>query len=268
MKFKYYFVKDKNKYIKSLFKLSFVNEDIPFSSIIIPNGFPTFSYLFNEGQTSFLGKKETKLHGFVVTGQCYGAYNYLVNNSGLTFGLELHPTALYKIFNTDISKFTDQHVTLNESNTDFESKISEIFLKTKNDEKEFVRKITLFLDNINPFIDNDVIQIDKTINYIFEKQGMLQINDLLKVVPFSQKSLETKFKKIVGLTPGKYVRLIRFSNLMRKYESNKIDLNDLILMYNYYDKSHFLKDFKLFLNQSPKEFFKTEYPLLKIYLKN
>ena len=267
MEFNYIATQDKNGFVKNLFKLSFVNDDTPFSTIIIPVGFTSFAYLFNDGQTSFLGDKEIKLKGLIITGQCYGAYNYFVNKSGLTYGIELHPTALYKIFNTDISKFTNKHTAFKEINEDLDCSFSKIFLETKNDEKAFANKITSFLDNINPFIDSDVIQIDKAIDYIFEKQGMLQISDLLNLVPFSQKSLETKFKKIIGLTPGKYIRMIRFSELMRKYESKKIDMNDLIVMYNYYDKSHFFKDFKLFLSQNPRNYFKMEYPLLKKYLK-
>lgn len=97
---------------------------------------------------------------------------------------------------------------------------------------------------------------------------MLQVTDLLKIVSLSQKSLEVKFKKIIGLTPGKYIRLIRFIKLMRKYENKKIAINDLIYMYNYYDHSHFIKDFKLFMSESPKEYFKKEYPLIKAYSKN
>ena len=62
--------------------------------------------------------------------------------------------------------------------------------------------------------------------------------------------------------------MIRFNKLMIKYQSNEIELKDLIYKYNYYDQSHFSKDFKLFMNQSPKFFFKQDFPLLKEYLKD
>ncbi len=53
---------------------------------------------------------------------------------------------------------------------------------------------------------------------------------------------------------------------MSKYESKEIDLNDLIHMYDYYDRSHFTKDFILFMRQSPKTYFNTNNPLLNEYL--
>ncbi|WP_341222377.1 helix-turn-helix domain-containing protein [Polaribacter atrinae] len=97
---------------------------------------------------------------------------------------------------------------------------------------------------------------------------MLSVNEILKTVPFGQKTLETKFKKMVGLTPGKYIQIKRFVNLMRKYEKEQIDLKDLIYMYDYYDESHFAKDFKLFTSKSFKNYFQEDYILVKKALKN
>ena len=54
---------------------------------------------------------------------------------------------------------------------------------------------------------------------------------------------------------------------MKKYQSQVINLKDLIYMYNYYDQSHFTKDFTLFMKETPKAYFKKEYPLIKKYLK-
>ncbi|WP_296385807.1 helix-turn-helix domain-containing protein [Winogradskyella sp.] len=114
--------------------------------------------------------------------------------------------------------------------------------------------------------DKNTEQIDLVISLIKEKDGLLNVLDLIDNISISQKTLETHFKRIVGLTPGKYIRLYRFLKLMRKYESNEIELKDLIYMYNYYDHSHFTKDFKHFMKQSPKDYFKTEHVFLKEYL--
>ena len=109
--------------------------------------------------------------------------------------------------------------------------------------------------------------IDKVIDYIWEKEGLINVSDLLNLAAISQKSLEIHFKKIVGITPGKYIRLWRFLKLMRKYESGKIKLIDLIQMYDYYDHSHFSKDFLLFMNETPQSYFKKDNHLLEEYLK-
>lgn len=266
MDFKYFNIKDKNNLINKLFKLSFSSSDLPFETIIIPIGYPTIAYLYNDEQISIYDNTKRTLKGLMITGQHYGAYDYYVNDEGLTYGFELHPTAIYKIFKYDQSKLKNQHLKGSMLNQEFSEKLQEIFIECKNDEKLYIKKVISFFNNLELIIDEDVKQIDKAIDFIFEKKGMLQINDLLKKVSFSQKSLETKFKKIIGLTPGKYIKLIRFSALMRKYKGNEINLNDLIYSYDYYDQSHFIKDFKLFLNQTPKSYFKEDYPLLEKYL--
>ncbi|WBX70044.1 helix-turn-helix domain-containing protein [Tenacibaculum retecalamus] len=164
--------------------------------------------------------------------------------------------------------FTNNHVSLEKVNDESFKKLNPIFLKHEKNVYDFIKEIIEFIDNLELIVDKDVVFIDKAIAYISENDGMIQMADLLKIIPFSQKSIETKFKKIIGLTPGKYIRLIRFTRLMRKYENNEIDLNDLIYMYNYHDHSHFIKDFKLFMLKTPKEYFKKEYPLIKAYSKD
>ena len=53
---------------------------------------------------------------------------------------------------------------------------------------------------------------------------------------------------------------------MRSYQSKEINLKDLMYKFNYHDSSHFTRDFRLFMLQTPKDYFKKEYPLLQNYL--
>ena len=268
MKFDYIDKKDSRNIINNIFVLAFEEEDLPFKTIIVPTGFPSIAYVFGERQKIIHNKEVTDFNELIVSGQFDSNYDLIVDFVSLNLGINLHPTALYKLLNTNVSLLTNKHICLKDTNPDFFKKASKIFIKNKVDVSSFVKEFLNFIDNLELNIDKDVIQIDLAINYILEKEGMIQVVDLLKVVALSQKSLETKFKKIIGLTPGKYTRLIRFTKLMRKYESKEIDLTDLIYMYNYYDHSHFIKDFKLFMSESPKVYFKKDYPLIKAYSKD
>ena len=155
---------------------------------------------------------------------------------------------------------------LSEFNNRFYNIIKPILNKNKKP-KEIVDELNNLFLNMNLTIDNHTLKIDKVINIIKEKEGLLTVQEVLDDICISQKTLETQFKKIVGLTPGKYIRLYRFLKLMRKYESQQIDIKDLIYMYNYYDRSHFTKDFKLFMKKSPKNYFNVDNPFLNEYLK-
>ncbi|WP_299123780.1 DUF6597 domain-containing transcriptional factor [uncultured Winogradskyella sp.] len=252
--------------VEELFYLSFDENDIPFESTVLPISCISITHIYGKNQSAVFKKQKTVLNGLIITGQFYESYQFLVNSKGHSYGISFHPTAIYKLTKTDVSKLTEKHLPLSDVSKILHDLIKPIFIRYQDD----IPKLTKTLKKIFlslPLVKNNTIdQIDKAIDFIRVKEGMLNTYELLDHVSFSQKTLETQFKKIVGLTPGKYIRLNRFLKLMRKYEGKEIGLKDLIYMYNYYDHSHFAKDFKYFMKQSPKEYFNSEHPFLNEYL--
>ncbi|WP_400079715.1 helix-turn-helix domain-containing protein [Winogradskyella sp. R77965] len=266
MTLKYFDVDNAKGLVEELFYLSFDEGDIPFESTVLPISCISITNIYGKNQSAFFKKTKTDLNGLVITGQFYESYQFLVNSKGSSFGISFHPTAIYKLTKIDVSKLTEKHLPLIEVSETLYNLIHPIFIKHKDDIPRLSRTLKKTFLNL-PLEKNDTIdQIDKAIEFIRVKEGMLNTYELLDHVNFSQKTLETQFKKIIGLTPGKYIRLNRFLKLMRKYEGKEIDLKDLIYMYNYYDHSHFVKDFKYFMKQSPKEYFNSEHQFLNEYL--
>jgi AraC-like DNA-binding protein len=251
--------------VEEYFQLSFYEEDTPFTSTILPIGLTHLFYIGTGTQKVVIDNIEMPLSGLMVTGQYFRSYKFFTNSITSTIGISLQPTALHKLLNIDISKLENRHVPLIQISEAYHNKLLPIFEDSKNP-NELINKLNSFFLNASLNIDKNTKQIDHVISIIKEKDGLLNVLDLIDEISISQKTLETQFKRIVGLTPGKYIRLYRFLKLMRKYESNEIDLKDLIYMYNYYDHSHFTKDFKHFMKQSPKDYFKTEHAFLTEYL--
>lgn len=252
--------------VEEYYELKLSNNAIPFETTILPIGNTHITCVFKGKQKAIIKKTETLLEDIIVSGQFFRSYQFITHNASRSFGISLHPTALFKILNTDISILRDKHLPLSEFNNRFYNIIKPILNKNKKP-KEIVDELNNLFLNMNLTIDNHTLKIDKVINIIKEKEGLLTVQEVLDDICISQKTLETQFKKIVGLTPGKYIRLYRFLKLMRKYESQQIDIKDLIYMYNYYDRSHFTKDFKLFMKKSPKNYFNVDNPFLNEYLK-
>jgi AraC-like DNA-binding protein len=263
---KYFDTTHLNHVVEELFSLSFDESDIPFESTVLPISCISVTNIYGKNQSVVFKNQKTVLNGLVITGQFYQSYQFSVNSKGHSYGISFHPTAIHKLTKIDVSKLTEKHLPLIEVSKSLYDLINPIFIKYQDDILKLTKTLKKIFSNL-PLEKNDTIdQIDKTIDFIHLKEGMLNTYELLEHVNFSQKTLETQFKKIVGLTPGKYIRLNRFLKLMRKYEGKEIDLKDLIYMYNYYDHSHFVKDFKYFMKQSPKEYFNTEHPFLNEYL--
>ncbi|APG64371.1 transcriptional regulator [Tenacibaculum todarodis] len=268
MNLTYYDIEKTGHLVDEFYHISYSENALPFNIVMMPFGFSGFTFIYNNGQKAKIGKKENELKKLVINGQFYKSYNFLVEEVGYSCGINFKPTALHKLTNLDISKFTNKHSTPELMNNDFSTKFQVIFNSHNNDFDSLFNNLESLLLSF-PLIENkNTKAIDNVIELIHKEQGMLSVKDLLAVIPFGQKTLETQFKKIVGLTPSKYMRIYRFKKLMEKYEKNKIELKDLVYMYDYYDESHFAKDFKSFTSKSPKEYFKKDFTLIKEALKN
>lgn len=77
----------------------------------------------------------------------------------------------------------------------------------------------------------------------------------------SIKQFERNFPAFVGLSPKQYLRIARFQKAIQLRNSEHFD-NYTGLAYDcgYFDQSHFIHDFKIITDLSPKEFFRTQNP--------
>ena len=253
--------------IEEYFHLSFKAEDIPLTSRVLPIGLTHLFYIGNGTQKVITDTIEIPMKGLMIAGQYFRSYEFYTNSITSSIGVSLHPTALYKILNTDISHLENTHINLNKIHPEFYKKILPLF-EANQCPKNIIKNLNTFFLNTPLTTNKSTNNIDEAIKIIRNKDGLLSINDILDHINISQKTLETQFKKIVGLTPGKYIRLYKFIKVMRQYEKQETDIKALIYKFEYYDRSHFAKDFKLFMKETPKSYFKQDYPMIKAIFKN
>ena len=268
MKLTYFDFPKTSHLVEEFFVLSYSEKVVPLEAVIIPLGLAGMIYIYSNGQNVFFNNTKKNIKGLILNGQFYKSYNLEVLEPGFISGISFKPTTLHKLTNLDVSTLCNKHSSFDKINPELANKFENIFINHDNNFTKLFNNIENLITEL-PLIENkNTIAIDTVINFIHLKEGMLSVSELLDKVPFGQKTLETQFKKMVGLTPSKYIRIHRFKKLMKQYESYKIDLKDLIYMYDYYDESHFAKDFKDFTSKSFKEYFKSEFLLIKEILKN
>lgn len=98
--------------------------------------------------------------------------------------------------------------------------------------------------------------IGNAIHLIKKQSGIIRIRDLATSLHISQDAFEKRFRILVGSTPKQYASIIRLRNLIRRYPSYS-SLTEASYEAGYFDQSHFIKDFRLFTGQVPKDFFKS-----------
>ncbi len=260
-----YRAKDDYNLVEEYFELNLNEAIVPFSTKIIPIALPLIT-LVRKGRIDKVGETAIKHNTLSLSGQYSQAYNFEVNTASKIVGIALHPTALYKLTGQNMHSLTNKHIALKTISKQLATSLLPLFQHNLN-KKPALEAFQIALKELPITTTKHTKNIDYAIKYIRKKEGLLTVTDLLNIIPVSQKTLEIKFKEIIGMTPGKYIKLYRFLKLMRKYASKPIKFKDLIFMYDYYDESHFYKEFKLFMKESPKEYFKRDNSFLKEYLK-
>ncbi|MCB9189312.1 MAG: AraC family transcriptional regulator [Flavobacteriales bacterium] len=87
------------------------------------------------------------------------------------------------------------------------------------------------------------------VKYIHEKKGLVSKQEIADLFCFSERTLERIFMKEVGTSPYLFISQIRFNNALQDLQLMNMDFSQLMLNYNYYDRSHFEKDFEKFMGK-------------------
>lgn len=106
------------------------------------------------------------------------------------------------------------------------------------------------------------VKCDEIVKFIFQRNGLLSKDELIDFFPYSERTLERMFNEEVGAPPSRFIRLVRFNFIIREIEQDNGPISKLINQYNYYDQSHFERDFNIFLGQSIKSYKNDFNPML------
>lgn len=189
---------------------------------------------------------------------------FFLRNSGTSgmIGIKLHPISFYELFGVDISGLTDQIVPLkNVINADPLEKLIMPGVQAEEKIKHLEHWLISQNKTTEPMIRNAV---DLTL----ETKGNIAIETLAEVQNVSSRQLERKFKKMIGLPPKFYSRIIRFGTIFKLMESGDESWVRIALQSGYFDQSHFIKNFKEFTGEDPSNYGFDETNLANFFLKN
>ncbi len=100
-------------------------------------------------------------------------------------------------------------------------------------------------------------QIQKAISLILQQKGQLRIAEVREQVYLTERTLERKFIDQVGLTPKQFAKIIQFKSSMKQLSEDTYgQLLDVGLDSGFADQSHFIRSFKKYTGQTPRDFLK------------
>lgn len=80
------------------------------------------------------------------------------------------------------------------------------------------------------------------------------IEDYCKKSGTNYATLSRNFSKVIGITPKKFERLIKFRKSLCSLIDSKDNLTSISVKSGYFDQAHFIREFKLFINQTPSSY--------------
>jgi AraC-like DNA-binding protein len=102
-------------------------------------------------------------------------------------------------------------------------------------------------------------KIEAAVQMIRNSNGRSSIRAIARRLAMSQSALERHFRAAVGTTPKNLSRLARLQHVCRLRDIGK-SLTEIAFEAGYSDQPHLVRDFRLFTDTSPEEFFRSTSP--------
>lgn len=236
--------------IKEFFTIDYA-EDLTHTDYLLPNGLPSFFYIHAPSPfDTFFDEKKISLD----TGFYIGYTSTIVKLSHTRIrvaGASIFPAYFKAILGISPLDTIDRFTRLEDIDA-----LKEIgsLLATPDHGITF----GLFEQYITEQLDKH--QLDQDLLRIYERLispggSRLTVEELAAQLGYSTRNLHSRFTQCFGMSPKKFIRLVRFSRALQYMYDNTGDrtFSSIAHEAGYHDQSHLIKDFKAICGKTPKE---------------
>ena len=222
--------------------------------LIVPNARPLMLIPYRNGLVGKMGGKEyvSLENKLTLIGICdkSAIVDSQTDSATGSIGIEFSPLGFYRFFHihlkdikNDLNYLTD---ILGTSAKNIEQQITDT---ASIDEK--VELIQTYLLCLFKMKEEDSV-FGYCVKQIETSYGSINIKQLEKLTGYSSRWLNIKFEEKLGMSPKNFSSIIRFQNYYKAIISDNYKFRIKRPYYNqYYDESHFIKDFKRFTGMPP-----------------
>ena len=227
---------------------------------IIPAGLMELNFFFSTLPKT-TSNNDVYDSGAVISGQQSGYFDLEIKDSISMFSVTFQPAGARQFFKIPMFELLNNTASLEVLNkaifkdledklgnaTSFEERIGLI-------EKYFIHELSK-----NPGYNEDDRIID-SIAFITRSKGICDLDILSSRACLSTKQYVRLFKKVVGIQPKKFLRVVRFQHMLFMNQHSRDLLTSFAYEGGYFDQSHMIRDFKEFAGLSPRKLLFGENP--------
>jgi AraC-like DNA-binding protein len=164
-----------------------------------------------------------------------------------------YPDVIQKIFGIPANELTDTCVDMS-----LFPEAKKMRLVDRLLDASAAQRISIMEDFVLQLISSSNASIDAQIRYaanqLSRTHGGTRIVDIQKLLNISERTLHRRFEQHVGVVPKVFANIVRFRSAFDALETGKFEkLSDLAFEFGYADQSHFIRAFKSFTGQTPRE---------------
>ncbi len=198
-------------------------------------------------------KNITNLSNILITGSTMKPTYLTIKNKTKLIGIRFNIGGSYPFFQDNLNKYKDNVSNFN--NIEWNRILN--ILKNLSETDKIVKILDEFLSKIilkEKIASTNLIL--EAVKLIFQDNNIRK-KYLCTILNISERQLERKFKEVIGLTFIQISSVIKIHNARKIIRKNEfLSLTQVGYDCNYFDQSHFIKEFKKFTNTTPKKYHK------------
>ncbi len=257
-----------HKDLESIVKFYWTLE-VPFDSKnkkqkILPDGCVEMTFNFGDKIKRYTSEEDFILHpNVMVMGQRTKSYYILPIGDVDTFAICFYPLGFANFIQTPLKDLVDRETPIVQLFEKTQAEELEQHMAHAKDTQERINIIeTFLLKKLN--LKNTINNIVKsTVDTLLTTNGKTPINVILKDNISKRRQIERYFRKQIGISPKQLSKAIRLQATLQLLFNKKSEtLTDIAYESEYFDQSHFIKDFKELTGITPKDLLNNEHMAL------
>ncbi len=211
--------------------------------------------LQRQADAAFIDHRKGRLPAATLYGQTIKPRQMRTEGSFSVIGAYLHPHALPSIFGFDAHELTDDCLDLNAYNAGALPGPAQRLAGAASSQAQ-IQALAAYLSAMRSLRKREpdpamLVAADRLI----ASRGRIDLGDLRRALQISERSLERRFKRVVGVSPRLFARICRFQSAVHSLQQTPTSrLTDVAFDQDYSDQSHFIRAFREFAGCTPREF--------------